>query len=224
MRVMEVADNLVVPAGPGSSAAMCLALADNPAGGSHPGIAAWLGDSDGPQSCIAWSGTLADGLFDREAMTWLSAGTSALETFCDEFSPRLESTDRRLLFRPHCRHVLSDAMSCVRFIESQGDQPFGLALCPASLLEHDMLGAADDHLRRIFEMAGPISEVVMLSDVTPPADDAGPDGCPRLAPIGEGVLDIALVRSLLREHCRPETPIVFPLGASGSQASRLGLN
>jgi hypothetical protein len=140
---------------------------------------------------VAWSGTLAegeDGLFADEPRTWMGEGHGRFESFCDGISDALVASGRRLCFRPHARHVLSDPQGTLDFLRRRDGGPFGLALAPADLLLPDMLPDAEDHFTRILEFMVPRADLVLLHDarpaVTPDEDPERLHPCP----LGEGVL------------------------------------
>ncbi len=66
---------------------------------------------------------------------------------------------------------------------------------PGSLIEPGMTPDLDDHLRRAFKALGRCVSMVILHDLA--------------ALIGEGRLLPESLRSLLREHVDPRTPIVL---------------
>jgi hypothetical protein len=113
---------------------------------------------------VTWSGTLAERPFDRHPLTWLKPGHMALARFIADVAPQLRRHHRRLVLRPHSRHVLSDVQSCVTFARDHGDAPVALALDPVSLLEPSMLTAVEDHVTRMFELLAGHSAMIILSD------------------------------------------------------------
>lgn len=140
---------------------------------------------------VAWSGTLAEGedaLFADEPRTWMGEGHARFEAFCDSIRDALASSGRRLCFRPHARHVLSDPQGTLDFLRRREGEPFGLALSPADLLTTDMVADAEDHFTRILDFMTPRADLLLLADARVPAgpdDDARPlEPCP----LGEGVL------------------------------------
>ena len=101
-----------------------------------------------------------------------------------------------ICFQPHRRHVLSDPASCVSFLGEYGEGgTFEVALAPGSFLEPAMTPDLDDHLRRAFQTLGRTVSMVILHDLA--------------TLIGEGRLLPDLLRSLLREHVDPRTPVVL---------------
>jgi len=114
-------------------------------------------DVAGAAACgrlVAWSGTLAEGLFDADPRTWMAPGHDAFAAFCDAIVDPLRAHGVRLCFRPHARHVLSDVPSSVSFLRERAAAPFEVALAPATMLTPSMLDMLDDHLRRMFETLG----------------------------------------------------------------------
>lgn len=142
---------------------------------------------------VAWSGTLADpdaGLFAAEPRTWMGEGHRRLEAFCDGIRDALAANGKRLCFRPHARHVLSDPQGTLDFLRRREGEPFGLALSPADLLTTGMVDDAEDHFARILEFMTPRADLLLLSDArAPESGDASDDTAPLEAcPLGEGVL------------------------------------
>jgi hypothetical protein len=160
----------------------------------------------GADRLLAWTGTLGEALFDAHPATWLRPGHEALAEACSRLETDLRATGRRICFRPHARHVLSDPASSGAFAREHADRPFEIALDPAAMLESSMLGDVEDHLRRAFAALGGVATVVMLSDVVRGAVDDAPL---RRVPLGRGELPGGLLRSLLGD-CVPEgTPLVI---------------
>ena len=85
------------------------------------------------------SGTLGSLLDEPHPANWLKTGREALDGFCARMLPELTSRGERLLFTPHARHVLSDAPSCVKFLDDHAEEPIGIALAPARLIETTMI-------------------------------------------------------------------------------------
>lgn len=174
--------------------------------------AAWIFDPGLPSASrprlLSWSGTLAGGLFDQDPRNWTAPGRRAFDAFCDRVRPAFERHGWTLCFRPHARHVLSDVKGCRDFLARRTGQSFEIALAPASMLEASMLERIDDHLERFFAGLGSVAAMVILEDVRPaqPADDDRP--LERVA-LGEGIFSATRLRSLLREHVSPETPVVL---------------
>ncbi len=137
---------------------------------------------------VAWSGTLADDLFADDPRTWMAAGHERFEAFCDDVRGPLAEAGRRLCFRPHARHVLSDPQGTLDFLRRREDEPFGLALSPGDLLLPSMLSDAEDHFARILEFMIPRADLLLLEDVAPvpPGDDT--DEAMTSAAFGTGVL------------------------------------
>ncbi|MHC5002934.1 MAG: hypothetical protein ACYTJ0_07410 [Planctomycetota bacterium] len=147
----------------------------------------------GPGSLLlGWSGTLADEPFAAHPATWLRTGHEALAAHCERVAAELDRVGRRLCFQPHARHVLSDPQSCRAFLRDRADEPFDVALAPASMLEPSMLPDLDDHLRRAFETLGPVAAVVVLEDDVP----------------GTAPLPADRVTELMDAHVPASTPVV----------------
>jgi hypothetical protein len=124
----------------------------NPAFEALPDISAW------PEGrAVVWSGSLAEGdPFAEELRNWMSAGREALESWCDRLVGPLASTGRTLLIRPHARQLLNDVAGVVRFLRRHRGERFGMAIAPIDLLTEEMRDDAAEHLRRSFEVLGPI--------------------------------------------------------------------
>jgi hypothetical protein len=168
----------------------------------------------GPRA-ILWSGSLGESLFADEPRNWMPAGRAALAAFCDSAARPLALAGKRMCFRPHHRHVLSDVQGSLSFLRERQGQPFGIALSPADLLTPDMLKDADDHLARAIGSLGHLADLVIVEDLRP-----GPDGLERV-PFGEGVLPAARYASLLRENVPAATPLVLPAAGFAAAAERL---
>lgn len=160
---------------------------------------------------VCWSGTLAEGLFDRDPRTWLPSGKAALDAWLDRVEPTLRASNTRLLLRPHARHVIADGPRAVTFYKERcaDGAPFGLALDLAALFEHDMIAKQDEHLERFASQIGPIASLVLLTDCERPRSaDRGFEevASPRIVPLGEGDLDASLVESAVLKHVLEGTP------------------
>lgn len=168
----------------------------------------------GPRA-ILWSGSLGESLFADEPRNWMPAGRAALAAFCDSAARPLGLAEKRMCFRPHHRHVLSDVQGSLSFLRERDGQPFGIALAPADLFTPDMLGDADDHLARAIGSLGHLADLVIVDDLRP-----GPDGLERV-PFGEGALPAGRYARLLLEHVPAATPIVLPAAGFAAVAERL---
>lgn len=181
-----------------------------------PRLSAYLDDNplrdgwslpDGGTDVVLWSGTLGDGLFDAHPHTWLGPGRASLDARCAEIDPVLRASERRIVFLPHARHVLSDPPSCREFVAAHADGPFGIALAPARLFEPSMIDDAEDHLVRMVEAIGPLCSMLWLEDV-----DRTPDGC-AIVPLGAGGLPLELLVTLIQRHVPPNVAAVLPAAA-----------
>jgi len=110
---------------------------------------------------IVWSGSLASDLTTPELRNWMGPGLAALAPAVAGLAAQAQERGSRLLIRPHARHILCDALSTRRWLEEQDAASIGLALDPLALLEPPMLDAAEEHLERIFETLGPLSEALL---------------------------------------------------------------
>ena len=189
----------------------------NPLGG------AWIADTELPaRRIVSHSGTLADTPFGDDPRTWMKPGHERLKAFCDDVEPALRAHGRTLCFRPHHRHVLGDVHASVKLLRDRAGGPFEILLSPGDLLAPSMLGQAEDHLARMFAHLGPIAAGVLLFDVATTAESAE-TGLLQHRRLGEGLLPMPLVASLLAEHVPAETPLILLPGALEEQRSLLGL-
>lgn len=133
----------------------------------------WIPESDG-----AGAGT--SGL-----ATWGPIGRAAFESLCDRLAAELAPRKATVLFRSHARHVLSDAPSCIKFLQRRAGEPFGLLLDPVAMLARGMLPRAEEHLARILGALAPNAATwaVLLANAEP-----APDGALRPAPITRGAI------------------------------------
>ncbi|MAD20474.1 MAG: hypothetical protein CMJ52_09995 [Planctomycetaceae bacterium] len=170
----------------------------------------WVGLLDLPGDLlVAWSGTLADELFADDPRTWMAEGHERFEAFCDDIRESLVAAGRRLCFRPHGRHVLSDPQGTLDFLRRRADEPFGLALSPADLLLPSMLPDAEDHYTRILDFMMPKADLLFLADAVPgePVDEyEEPPMLP--VPLGEGVLPRAAVMEAVHTRLPEGVPVV----------------
>jgi hypothetical protein len=183
----------------------------------------WLVDVDAPSSrIVTWSGTLATDLFADEPRTWMRAGQDRFKCFLDEVAPALRTHNRTLCFRPHHRHVLGDVHASVRLLRERAGEPFEVLLAPADMLAPSMLGTVEDHLVRMFAHLGPVAAAVLLADVrqTPETEASGLlEACP----FGKGALPHDILRQLLAEYVRPETPVILLPESFHDQRQILGV-
>lgn len=189
----------------------------NPLGG------AWIADTELPaRRIVSHSGTLADTPFGDDPRTWMKPGHERLKAFCDDVEPALRAHGRTLCFRPHHRHVLGDVHASVKLLRDRAGGPFEVLLSPGDLLAPSMLGQAEDHLARMFAHLGPIAAGVLLFDVAT-TEESAETGLLQHRRLGEGLLPMPLVASLLAEHVPAETPLILLPGALDEQRSLLGL-
>lgn len=179
-------------------------LDDNPLAPEWDATAAIAGVTP-DRPLIVWSGSCGAGPFDPHPHNWGATGAEALGRVCAAMAPGLGERRALVCFRPHARHVLSDAPSCRRFLHDHdhGNGPFGLALAPALLLEPSMLPAIEDHLTRIFETLARETRFLFLTDLVVVGEDC------RAAPLGAGVMPRAHVLGLVAQYLAPDVPIVL---------------
>jgi hypothetical protein len=188
----------------------------------NPLAEGWLVDAEIPTPrIVAWSGTLAEGLFDDEPRTWMKSGHERFAAFLDGIAPSLEQHRRRLCLRPHHRHVLGDVHGCARLLRERAGGPFEVLLSPADMLAAAMLPQAEDHLVRMFAHLGPMAAAVLVADVreTPATPETG---LLEMVRFGEGRLPHALVARLLADHVPAETPVILLPGSVDAQRTALG--
>lgn len=170
---------------------------------------------------VCWSGTLGAELFGRDWGTWGGAGMEALGAFCARVAPELESRGARLVLRPHARHVLSDPFRCRRFLDEHGGRGVvGVALDAASMTEGSMLGDAQDHAERAFEMLGPAASAVFVTGVE---RGAGEELSAVSCPVGRGAVGARFLGGLVRTHVPARTPLLLMGRDVGGQLAALGL-
>ncbi|MDG2021203.1 MAG: hypothetical protein P8J59_04560 [Phycisphaerales bacterium] len=199
--------DLVVPHGaPGEAVASILPgnpLADD-----------WFGLVDLPGDLlVAWSGTMADELFEDDPRTWMPMGHERFESFCDAVREPLAASGSRLCFRPHARHVLSDPQGTLDFLRRREGEPFGLALSPADLMLPSMLAHAEDHFTRILESMIPRADLLLLADAAPD-ENRGDDDAEAMTPtpLGEGVLPAEMIMEAVNTGLPESTPVVVAAG------------
>ncbi|MBX3357247.1 MAG: hypothetical protein KF745_02345 [Phycisphaeraceae bacterium] len=144
---------------------------------------------------VAWSGTVADGLFEADPRTWGAAGWGALKAGCIALAPTAIGAGAMVALRTHAMHVLSDAPSCRRFGEWCREQfgaesPFRIVVDPESNLTESMLGAAEDHIARLLQWVADLDVVAAIV-------------VPRMA-----VLPGPVVVDLLRAHAPAGAPLM----------------
>lgn len=167
---------------------------------------------------IIWSGQPAaegeSGSFRRSPITWGPDALGAFNAYCDEVLPQVADAGKRLIFRPHARHVLCDAFRIRTFLEEREAEPAGIALDAPLMLEPEMLAEAEDHLRRALDLLAPRADAVFLHNV----EIAEVDGDSRLTPAGlhDGRLDPDLLLRLWDAAVPEEVPVILS-GASLDQ-------
>ncbi len=113
---------------------------------------------------VVWSGTPAEGLFDESPLIWSPASWAKFEVGLRHVAAM--AGERRVLVRPHARHVVSDLPSCLRVLERTSVENARVLLDPAAMLTEDMQKNAEDHVTRILEGLGghPGVEAVVVRD------------------------------------------------------------
>lgn len=206
-------DSLVVPLGsaPSGANAWACCVGTNPLRPPGGGLR-WptpIDDVNCPPIVVAWSGTIAEGFFERDPRSWSAESRQRFETVCSRAHERLVRTGRRLLFRPCSRHVLNDAPSALAFLRAREGQPFGIVFDPAALLEPEMItrkgDRAADHVTRAFEALGGLSEAVWICGAHVDEDDG------RVAPcaLRDSAVPASLFAKLIRNCCPRDAVIVL---------------
>ncbi len=162
---------------------------------------------------LSWSGSLGDGLFEPTPRNWMMPGREALRGVLDRILPGLEHAGKRLILRPHRHQVLSDLQTCAGLFRERAGGPIGLALDPAAMLAASMLATIEDHLQRMFEILGPMCEMVVIQDSVAIEDDLAS------VPLGSGLMPGRHVSALIECHVPPGIPVVvttpdIPLAAA----------
>jgi len=173
----------------------------------------------GAPRVVAWSGSLGESLFDRSFATWMPAGREALARYLDAALDRCRETGTTLLLRTHARHVLSDAVAARALLEERDDPRLAIAFDPAACFEAEMLPDAEDHLTRLFELAAPLADLVILRSLAPPARHDDP---PAPAPLGEGLLNAESLARLARDHARDDAIVAAVAPNAGPQLAAAG--
>ncbi len=182
---------------------------------------------------VLYTGSLAREPWARDVANWGSAGMRAFDEASARIRDALAGTPKRVLWRPHARHIISDAQRGLALMRQLADDGlsdrFGLALDPSALLEPTMLPTAEDHLARAFEALAPLADLVFLTGArgrTNPASLPEPEqweGGPPVeqVPAHRSDIDPALLGRLFHEHARGD-PVIFAEDA-GAQLEALGM-
>lgn len=156
---------------------------------------------------VMWSGWMGESAFTRDFRAWGKEAWSTFDAWCDLQLPRLVTTGVTLCFRPHPRHTLSDAQSCVSFLKKRAGQPFRVLLDPVGMLTSSMIPRAEDHLHRIMDALADHSGVagVMVSNAVSSTID------PELlapAPVHRGAVEPKLIRAVF-SRIPAEQPVIM---------------
>ncbi|MCB9840242.1 MAG: hypothetical protein H6809_01150 [Phycisphaeraceae bacterium] len=118
---------------------------------------------------VAWSGWLggpdasSDGMVERDFRTWSGAGRAMLDAFVGSMPQPESGASSALWFRPHHRHVLSDAPSCAAFLKAHEALVtagrVAMFLDAALLIDESMAGTRADHIERIVERLAPLDAI-----------------------------------------------------------------
>lgn len=148
--------------------------------------------------------------------TWGQEGWDRLRGAIEEYMGRFAG---EVLVRPRARGVLSDAPSCLRFLEwsaTQARRP-GLLLDPVGMLTGDMVARAEDHVGRLLGMVAgrPGIAGVVVSNVTEEHGEAV------RAALHRGVIDGGTLVAMVREHVPEGVPLVIGGEAIDEQVAML---
>jgi hypothetical protein len=152
---------------------------------------AWPGETP---RVLAFTGSLSGSADRGDLRNWMSPGIEACRTALAGACTQAADRGQRLLIVPHALHLVSDLHSTLRLLREH--QGIGVALAPAALLTDGMLAHAEDHLARILGTLGPLADAIILHGLERTIDADGEPSV-RPCPRGQGVLDDALVSSLL---------------------------
>ncbi|MBM4051856.1 MAG: hypothetical protein FJ270_03810 [Planctomycetes bacterium] len=149
---------------------------------------------EGSPRVLAFTGSLSGTPDEGDLRNWMPAGIEACRTALVSARSRAQERSQRLVIVPHAQHLVSDLHSTLRIMREH--QGVGVALAPAALLTASMLEHAADHLRRLLGTLGPVADAIILHDLARCVDHLGEPSV-RACPWGHGVLDAALVGSLV---------------------------
>jgi hypothetical protein len=152
-----------------------------------------------------------------EVPRWSAPAWEVFDARCDALVDPLNERGLVLCFRPHADDMLCDAHACRAFLDRSKGKPFAIIADPTALLTPAMIPTASDHLVRIVEThaATPGVGALILTDVRLEGDLAVP------APLGEGVLDAAMLVDLVRSAWPDGRPVMLLEEDFGRWAGRL---
>lgn len=201
------------------------------------------------ETVVAWSGGMAEGLFDAEPRTWSGPGWVRLRETCDRLRPALRERGLRLLLRTHARHVLADVTAAATFLSEQPERDgeesaLGVLVDIGAMFERSMLATAEEHLRRMLSgaLALGAAEGIVLSNLREgdasrgargDAESVGADDADDV--MGQsalewaawhdagGLIDPKLLARAWREYVLPAgVPVIFADGHASGSAARPG--
>lgn len=176
-------------------------------------MAGRLPDVSAPR-VVARAGFLADedAPGSPDPRTWGPVGWSAFER---SLAASLASPGPRLLIRPAATDVISDAPSCLRFLQRRGQwgesgaeagvARLGLLLDPVAMLAPSMHASAEDHVDRILHLV---------------VSSAGVDA---VALVETPLIPFAKLVEVFRGAAPADMPLVISMHAARAHASLLGL-
>lgn len=140
--------------------------------------------------------------------TWGPRGWEALEA---ALRPYLARDGARILLRPAHTDVLSDAPSCIRFLDrreqwgADAGERLGILLDPAAMIAPSMIPTAEDHIARILEIVAnrPGVDGVVAANIEI-RDDA-----PAPTPLHRGSIPPARLAALFRANVPAATPLIL---------------
>ena len=136
-----------------------------------------VGEPDEPRPWEAWG---------PGARARLAGAVAELERF-------VERDGVEILLAPSASGVVSDVPSVLQFAREHGGKRVGLVIEPAAMLTGSMMGTVEDHLERLYGLAGlDVVRMVVVSGVREGAGGLEP------CDVGEGILDERLIQEAVR--------------------------
>jgi hypothetical protein len=164
------------------------------------------------ERCVIRAGFIPDDDYPQrpDPRTWGPRGWEALEA---SIRACLRRQGPRLLVRTAHTDVLSDAPSCIRFLDrreewgggSSGVDRLGILLDPAAMIAPSMIATAEDHIARILEIVAALPGV----DGVVAANIKAHNGQAVATPFHMGMVPPDRLGALLRVHVPVGTPIVL---------------
>ncbi|MEM0984479.1 MAG: hypothetical protein AAGI17_11085 [Planctomycetota bacterium] len=149
------------------------------------------------EAIVLWSGWVGErepsGVFPLSPKTWSPDAWAELVESCARMSGGEAGS---IWFRPHARHVLSDAQRCRTLMKewkAAGGEatPFRMLMEPAALMTPSMLGAAADHVARAIEAVADMPELlagILVSDIALVERSDEPEPATKPVAFGRGAI------------------------------------